>query len=155
MLTVSLLIEILRTRPRQIFWLVALSQTFLWLLVPSVFYSAPPGDVSYVLAVGRELALDASYGPPLAYWLAGRRAAPRVFALRHAIAAGSAMAFGNTLQMWALTILFTPYVIAIKRLSALFTVLASGHVLKEETGGRLLGAAVMLAGAVMIALARG
>lgn len=91
----------------------------------------------------------------LLYWFAGRRAAPRVFALRHAIVAGSAMAFGSTLQMWALTVLFTPYVIAIKRLSALFTVLASGHVLKEETGGRLLGAAVMLIGAVMIALARG
>jgi uncharacterized membrane protein len=45
-------------------------------------------------------------------------------------------------------------VIAIKRLSALFTVLASGRVLKEESSGRLLGAAVMLVGAVMIALAR-
>lgn len=89
------------------------------------------------------------------YWLAGNRAAPSLRSLRYAIGAGSAMAFGNTTQMWALTVLFTPYVIAIKRLSALFTVLASGHVLKEETGGRLLGAAVMLAGAVMIALARG
>ncbi|WP_292531346.1 EamA family transporter [Methylocystis sp.] len=91
----------------------------------------------------------------LIYWFAGRRAAPRLSALRYAIGAGSAMALGNTLQMWALTILFTPYVIAIKRLSALFTVLASGHVLKEESSGRLLGAAVMLIGAVMIALARG
>lgn len=89
------------------------------------------------------------------YWLAARRAAPRLFALRYAVGAGSAMAFGSAMQMWALTVLFTPYVIAIKRLSALFTVLASGHVLKEETGGRLLGAAVMLVGAVMIALARG
>ncbi len=70
MLTVSLLIEILRTRPRLIFWLVALSQTFLWLLVPSIFYSAPPGDVAEVLAVGREMAFDASSGPPLAFWLA-------------------------------------------------------------------------------------
>ncbi|MFO1124431.1 MAG: EamA family transporter [Methylocystis sp.] len=94
-------------------------------------------------------------GCALLYWFAGRRAAPRLIALRHAIGAGTAMAFGNTLQMWALTVLFTPYVIAIKRLSALFTVLASGHVLKEESSGRLLGAAVMLAGAVMIALARG
>jgi uncharacterized membrane protein len=57
--------------------------------------------------------------------------------------------------MWALTILFAPYVIAIKRLSALFTVLVSGRLLQEETGGRLLGAAVMLIGAVLIALARG
>ncbi len=91
----------------------------------------------------------------VSYWFAGRRRAPRLYDLRYAIGAGSAMAFGNTVQMWALTVLFTPYVIAIKRLSALFTVLASGHVLKEETGGRLLGAAVMLLGAVMIALARG
>ncbi len=89
------------------------------------------------------------------YWFAGERRAPRLYDLRYAIGAGSAMAFGNTVQMWALTVLFTPYVIAIKRLSALFTVLASGHVLKEETGGRLLGAAVMLLGAIMIALARG
>ncbi len=91
----------------------------------------------------------------LFYWATGPRATARFSALRYALLAGSAMAFGNTVQMWALTVLFTPYVIAIKRLSALFTVLASGHVLKEETGGRLLGAGVMLAGAVMIAMARG
>jgi drug/metabolite transporter (DMT)-like permease len=91
----------------------------------------------------------------IVYWALGPRATPRFSALRYALLAGSAMAFGNSVQMWALTILFTPYVIAIKRLSALFTVLASRHVLKEDTGGRLLGAAVMLAGAVMIALARG
>jgi uncharacterized membrane protein len=64
------------------------------------------------------------------------------------------MSVGNTAQMWALTILFAPYVIAIKRLSALFTVLASGRLLKEDVGGRLPGAALMLAGAVIIALAR-
>ncbi|WP_363349349.1 EamA family transporter [Methylocystis echinoides] len=91
----------------------------------------------------------------LAYWLASGRPGAGRKALRHALIAGSAMSFGTALQMWALTVLFTPYVIAIKRLSALFTVLASGHVLKEETGGRFLGAAVMLAGAVMIVLARG
>ncbi|WP_457796263.1 EamA family transporter [Methylocystis sp. S23] len=91
----------------------------------------------------------------VAYWALGPRKAIRPSSLRHALLAGSAMSFGNTAQMWALTVLFTPYVIAIKRLSALFTVLASRHVLKEETGGRLLGAAVMLAGAAMIAMARG
>jgi drug/metabolite transporter (DMT)-like permease len=91
----------------------------------------------------------------IVYWALGSRQTVRFSSLRYALLAGSAMSFGNTVQMWALTILFTPYVIAIKRLSALFTVLASGHVLKEETGGRLLGAAVMLAGAVMIAMARG
>ena len=92
----------------------------------------------------------------LIYWFAGRRhSAPRLYDLRYALGAGSAMAIGNTAQMWALTVLFTPYVIAIKRLSALFTVLASGVVLKEDSGGRFLGAAVMLLGAVMIAMARG
>ncbi len=89
------------------------------------------------------------------YWLASGRPGAHPRALRHALVAGSAMSFGTALQMWALTVLFTPYVIAIKRLSALFTVLASGRVLKEETGGRFLGAGVMLAGAVMIVLARG
>lgn len=90
----------------------------------------------------------------LVYWAAGRQARPSLPALRPAFIAGAAMALGSALQMWAITVLFTPYVIAIKRLSALFTVAASGRVLKEETGGRLLGAGVMLAGAVMIALAR-
>ncbi|WP_424361827.1 EamA family transporter [Methylocystis parvus] len=90
----------------------------------------------------------------VAYWAVGARQIPRLGALRYAVIAGSALSIGTAVQMWALTILFTPYVIAIKRLSALFTVLASSRVLKEETGGRLLGAAVMLAGAVMIALAR-
>jgi drug/metabolite transporter (DMT)-like permease len=75
-------------------------------------------------------------------------------AMRPALIAGFAMSIGTALQMWALTVLFTPYVIAIKRLSALFTVLASGRVLKEDTGGRLLGAAVMLAGALLIVLTR-
>jgi drug/metabolite transporter (DMT)-like permease len=75
-------------------------------------------------------------------------------ALQPAFLAGAAMSVGNTAQMWALTILFAPYVIAIKRLSALFTVLASGRLLKEDVGGRLPGAALMLAGAVIIALAR-
>lgn len=90
----------------------------------------------------------------IVYWLAGGRPKAHPKALRPALLAGSAMSFGNALQMWALTVLFTPYVIAIKRLSALFTVVASGRVLKEDTGGRFLGAAVMLAGAVMIVLTR-
>jgi drug/metabolite transporter (DMT)-like permease len=90
----------------------------------------------------------------LLYWVMGgcKRATRR--AMRPALIAGFAMSIGTALQMWALTVLFTPYVIAIKRLSALFTVLASGRVLKEDTGGRLLGAAVMLAGALLIVLTR-
>ncbi len=91
----------------------------------------------------------------LIYWLAGPRRPVTAYALRHAFLAGASMSIGNTVQMWALTVLFAPYVIAIKRLSALFTVLASGRFLQEETGDRLVGVGVMLIGAVLIALARG
>ena len=70
MFTVSLLIEILRTRPRLVFWLAALTQGFLWVLVPTLFYSAPPGELAEVLAVGREYAFGSKLGPPLAFWLA-------------------------------------------------------------------------------------
>jgi len=70
MVTVSLLIEILRTQPRLMFWLAALTQAVLWLLVPSVFYSAPPGDVANVLAIGHDMSFGSTLGHPLAYWLA-------------------------------------------------------------------------------------
>ena len=67
---VSLLIELLRGRPRLVFWSVALSQAGLWLVVPSLFFSSPPGDVATVLAIGHELQLGSYLGPPLAFWLA-------------------------------------------------------------------------------------
>src|SRR5436305_13007998 len=52
------------------FWIAALSQAFIWVLVPALTYAAPPGEVPLVLAVGREWLLGSSFGPPLAYWLA-------------------------------------------------------------------------------------
>jgi 4-amino-4-deoxy-L-arabinose transferase-like glycosyltransferase len=67
---VSLLIEFLRGRPRFVFWSVTLAQAALWLLVPSLTYSSPPGDVSTSLAIGHELLLGSERGPPLAFWLA-------------------------------------------------------------------------------------
>jgi Dolichyl-phosphate-mannose-protein mannosyltransferase len=70
MLYVSPIVEALRGRPRLVFWTATLTQAFLWLLVPSLFYASPPGDVPLVLAVGREWQLGSAYGPPLAYWLA-------------------------------------------------------------------------------------
>lgn len=70
MLYVSLLVEALRARPVFLFWLAALSQAFVWVLVPAVFYAAPPGDVPLLLAVGREWQFGSLYGPPLAYWMA-------------------------------------------------------------------------------------
>ena len=65
---VSLLVEFLRGRPAVVFWTVALSQAVLWTLVPSLFYSAPPGDVPLVLAIGHEFVLGSYLGPPLAFW---------------------------------------------------------------------------------------
>src|SRR5918997_3675771 len=70
MLYVSLIVEALRARPALMFWIATLAQAALWTLVPAVFYSAPPGNVPLVLAVGREWLLGSVHGPPLAYWLA-------------------------------------------------------------------------------------
>ncbi|MFA6267025.1 MAG: glycosyltransferase family 39 protein [Pseudolabrys sp.] len=67
---VSLIIEFLRGRPKVVFWFVALTQGVLWTVIPALFYSAPPGDVPLVLAVGREFLLGSYLGPPLAFWLA-------------------------------------------------------------------------------------
>lgn len=46
------------------------------------------------------------------------------------------------------------YVIAIKRMRALFTVAASGLLLRESIRERVLGAAIMLAGAALAAFAQ-
>jgi 4-amino-4-deoxy-L-arabinose transferase-like glycosyltransferase len=67
---VSLIVEFLRGRPRFVFWCAALTQAALWVIVPSLTYSAPPGDVPIVLAIGHELLLGSDRGPPLAFWLA-------------------------------------------------------------------------------------
>jgi hypothetical protein len=66
---VSLIIEFLRGRPVVVFWTVALAQGAIWTLIPSLFYSAPPGDVPLLLAIGREFVLGSYLGPPLAFWL--------------------------------------------------------------------------------------
>src|SRR5581483_11830688 len=70
MLTVSLFIELIRSRPRAVFWAAALGQALLWVDVLSLFFSAPPGDLPFVLAVGHEFRLGSEFGPPLAFWLA-------------------------------------------------------------------------------------
>jgi hypothetical protein len=70
MIYTSLFIELIRTRPRVVFWSAALAQALIWTLVPAIFYSAPPGNVAEVLAVGHEFRLGTNLGPPLAYWLA-------------------------------------------------------------------------------------
>jgi 4-amino-4-deoxy-L-arabinose transferase-like glycosyltransferase len=65
---VSLIVEFLRGRPAVVFWVAALSQAALWVVVPSLFYSAPPGDVPMLLAIGHEFRLGSYLGPPLAFW---------------------------------------------------------------------------------------
>ncbi|MGA3309043.1 MAG: glycosyltransferase family 39 protein, partial [Xanthobacteraceae bacterium] len=70
MFHVPLYIEGLRSRPLLVFWLATLAQAALWILVPLLFYAAPPGDLAQLLAIGHEFPLTGGFGPPLAYWLA-------------------------------------------------------------------------------------
>jgi hypothetical protein len=66
----SLVVELIRARPRLVVWIVVLLQAALWLFVPLIFYSSPPGDLAIVLAYGREYQVGTDLGPPLAFWLA-------------------------------------------------------------------------------------
>ncbi len=66
----SLPVELIRARPRLMFWIVALISAALWVVVPTLFYGSPPGGVATVLAYGREYQIGMAAGPPLAYWLA-------------------------------------------------------------------------------------
>ena len=70
MFYVSLYIELLRSRPNLLFWVAALAQAAIWILAPTLFYFAPPGDLAQLLAIGHEFRFDSGVGPPLAYWLA-------------------------------------------------------------------------------------
>jgi 4-amino-4-deoxy-L-arabinose transferase-like glycosyltransferase len=65
----SLIVELIRARPRLISWIVVLLQAALWLIVPLTLYRSPPGDVATVLAYGREYQVGTDLGPPLAFWL--------------------------------------------------------------------------------------
>src|SRR5437763_732880 len=66
----SLIIELIRARPRLVVWLVVLFQAALWLIVSLLLYQSPPGDLATVLAYGREYQVGTDLGPPLAFWLA-------------------------------------------------------------------------------------
>ena len=66
----SLIVELIRARPRLVVWVVVLVMAAIWLAVPLLFYGSPPGDVATVLAVGREYQVGTAAGPPLAFWLA-------------------------------------------------------------------------------------
>jgi hypothetical protein len=66
----SLIIELIRARPRLVVWLAVLFQASLWLILPLLLYRGPPGDLASVLAYGREYQVGTELGPPLAFWLA-------------------------------------------------------------------------------------
>ncbi len=66
----SLVIELIRARPRLVVWIVVLLQAALWLTVPLLLYASPPGDLATVLAYGREYQVGTELGPPLSFWLA-------------------------------------------------------------------------------------
>ncbi|MDE5455552.1 hypothetical protein GWE18_22455 [Bradyrhizobium sp. CSA112] len=66
----SLVVELIRARPRLVVWIVVLVQAGLWLVLPLLLYPSPPGDLAIVLAFGREYQVGTWLGPPLAFWLA-------------------------------------------------------------------------------------
>ena len=66
----SLVVELIRARPRLVVWLVVLLQAALWLILPMLLYRSPPGELATVLAFGREYQVGTWLGPPLAFWLA-------------------------------------------------------------------------------------
>src|SRR6188768_4235003 len=66
----SLIIELIRARPRLIVLLVVLLHAALWLILPLLLYRSPPDDLATVLAFGREYRVGTDLGPPLALWLA-------------------------------------------------------------------------------------
>jgi hypothetical protein len=66
----SLVVELIRARPRLVVWVVVLMQAALWLIVPLLLYRGPPGDLATMLAFGREYQVGTDLGPPLSFWLA-------------------------------------------------------------------------------------
>ena len=66
----SLIVELVRARPRLIFWIVVLLQAAIWFALPVLLYQSPPGDMATVLAFGREYQVGSHLGPPLAFWAA-------------------------------------------------------------------------------------
>ncbi len=70
MLYVSIIVELLRSRPALTVWIAAGAQAAVWWLVPALLYAGPPGNLPAVLAVGHEFQLGTYLGPPFAFWLA-------------------------------------------------------------------------------------
>src|SRR3954453_16823063 len=66
----SLVVELIRARPRLVVVIVGLCQAMLWLGVAVLFYRSPPGQLATAIAFGREYQVGTDLGPPLSFWLA-------------------------------------------------------------------------------------
>jgi 4-amino-4-deoxy-L-arabinose transferase-like glycosyltransferase len=66
----SLIVELVRARPKLIVWVAILVQFALWVLLPTLIYASPPAEIATVLAYGREYQTGTDLGPPLPFWLA-------------------------------------------------------------------------------------
>src|SRR4029078_6474591 len=60
----SLVVELIRARPRLVVWIVVLVQAGLWLFLPMLLYRSPPGDGATVVAYGREQHVGPRLRPP-------------------------------------------------------------------------------------------
>jgi 4-amino-4-deoxy-L-arabinose transferase-like glycosyltransferase len=66
----SLVVELIRARPRLVVIIVLLCQAALWLGTALLFYRSPPPDLATALAFGREYQVGTDLGPPLSFWFA-------------------------------------------------------------------------------------
>ena len=66
----SLIIELIRARPRLVVWLVITLQALMWLVVSLLLYRSPPGDLATMIAFGREYQVGTDMGPPKAIMVA-------------------------------------------------------------------------------------
>src|SRR5579862_570645 len=70
MLYVSIIVELLRSRPALTVIFAVAVQVVLWTFIPGLFYAGPPGDLPFVIAVGHQFRLGSAFGAPLTFWLA-------------------------------------------------------------------------------------
>ncbi|MGJ4891582.1 glycosyltransferase family 39 protein [Bradyrhizobium sp. HKCCYLR20261] len=65
----SLVVELIRARPRLVVVIVVLCQALMWLGLAVLFYRSPPGQLATAIAFGREYQVGTDLGPPLSFWL--------------------------------------------------------------------------------------
>ncbi|GLH80583.1 hypothetical protein SSBR45G_54920 [Bradyrhizobium sp. SSBR45G] len=65
----SLVVELIRARPRLVVVIVVLCQALMWLGTAVLFYRSPPGQLATTVAFGREYQVGSDLGPPLSFWL--------------------------------------------------------------------------------------